>query len=48
MIDKNRLKFQDAGKKTSVRLLSLDVSYLAEGSISANPLISDFCQKALF
>lgn len=43
----SRLKFQDSGKQISVLLLSIDISFLSEGSISANPLISKFCQNAL-
>jgi hypothetical protein len=40
MHDTSRLKFQDNGKNICIELLNKTVSYLTEGTISANPIIS--------
>ena len=40
MIEMGRLKVQDNGKKIYCQLLKLDVAYVVEGTISANPILS--------
>lgn len=40
MIETRRLKYQDSGKHVYCQLLKLDVPYVVEGTISANPILS--------
>ena len=48
MIQIDQLKFQDSGKNIYSHLLRFDVSFLVEGTITANPILSDFCKDILF
>ena len=48
MIQIDQLKFQDSGKDIYSHLLRFDVSFLVEGTITANPILSDFCKDILF
>ena len=48
IIETSRLKFQDSGKKIYCQLLKLDISFLVEGTISSNPILSEFCEGVLF
>lgn len=48
MLEMNQLKFQDEGKKKAKKLINQDVAYVIEGTVSANPIVSEFCAKILF
>ena len=48
MLEVNQLKYRDQWKKTAEKLINQDVSFVIEGTVSANPMISDFCEKILF
>ena len=47
-LEVNQLKYKDDGKKIAEKLINQDVSFVIEGTVSANPIISDFCEKILF
>lgn len=47
-IEINQMKFKDETKKRARKLITEDVSYLIEASISSNPIIAEFSQDILF
>ena len=48
MFEVNQLKYKDQGKKIALKLINQDVCFVIEGTVSANPIVSEFCEKILY